>query len=403
MKVKNRLKQEQDNKKQDVISPLAKDMTYGERVYDTVFNKIINFWLNLVVSAGFTYWVNHTRSTFNLPWVGHNRPAAFQDELSRRISKTPIMNVFKDIKVRENVADSMAGVATLTAAGHVIMIPSVWLGAKIKAPLVQWLNKRHYGEAAMEDPSLKTRHALIEAEERPTLFGAILGRAGTILATQTTAYTLGGTINLMQWFGKKLKLPALASFKGIDHFTSLAGDKLGGAVTEMMPTTMSKINHALGKRFTWSLRQVQDHPELLTENVPYGGRSSTGTGGGVAEHYGKFKVSDILYTEVTAMTIKPAINFLNRFVPGITYKPKISAETQALVDRTDRNQMHVKPNPVVVRDEVEAPARTVDAVAMERTGVRHNDRTSGKRTNHAEGRHSQRVNETATPTAGLTA
>lgn len=35
--------------------------THGEKMYDLVFNQGFNFWANLLISAGFTYWVYHSK------------------------------------------------------------------------------------------------------------------------------------------------------------------------------------------------------------------------------------------------------------------------------------------------------------------------------------------------------
>ena len=349
---------------------MAKDQTYGERQYDFVFNNVINFWINLFVSAGFTYWVNHSKTLVKLPWRAEaERPAELQKAFSEVIRKyaQPLLNRFQP-ETQQEISGNMAGVATLTAAGHLVMIPSVWLGAKIKAPFVKALNRKHYGDEAMEDPTLKARHAAIEAEERPTLLGAIAGRAGTIVATQTTAYTLGSNVNIIRWIGENSPTKALgflAKFPGIDILTSQAGDNFGGAITDMIPGRMEKINQAVSKDYTWSLRQVEDTKHAVDPNWKYGHREQVpGTtqriGGGINEHFGKYLVSDIMYSAVTAATISPAINFMKKFIPGLTYKPVVSAETQALLETTP---VRVRANPIADQLSSSEASTTTDASA----------------------------------------
>lgn len=354
------------------VSALSQDPTYGERLYETVFHHGINFWFNLVTSAAFTYWVSHSKNPIKLPFVEHipqmpvieripvvrniasfltrehRAPSVIQKSLAENIEKFAPLRAFGTYgsEMRNGVAKTMAGVFTLTTAGHFVMIPSVWLGAKIKASFVKNADRKHYGAEAMEDPALKLRHAMIEAEERPTLFGTVLGRAGTILATQTTAYTVGNaTQNIPRIIGTKFNIPFLKKFTGIDHFTEMAGDKIGGAVGEMIPGT-EKLNErirTLGpKGYDFSNAQHDHFAELGVGPLKYGQKVPHPTdpksmvGGGFAEHFGKYLVSDVMYTAVTSVTIMPAINFMKKFIPFMTYKPTLNAETQAILDTAQK-------------------------------------------------------------------
>ncbi len=311
-------------------------------MHDFVFNNLINFWINLIVSAGFTYWVNHSAHTIKLPGMKEAaRPAAVQKELGGWIRKiaTPLLGRFHT-DTQNEISGNMAGVLTLTAAGHAVMIPSVWLGAKVKAPMVKWLNRMHYGADAMDDTTLKTRHAAIEAEERPTLLGSVVGRFGTIIATQTTAYTLGSNVNFIRFIGEKTPLKFLSKFRGIDDFTSQAGNNFGGALTDMMPERMGRVNKHLSKDYTWSLRQLEDATHRVPKEWNYGHSGPSAddarhrVGGGINEHFGKYLVSDIMYSLVTAATVAPAINFFKKFIPGLTYTPEVSAESKALLEQS---------------------------------------------------------------------
>lgn len=349
------------------ISPLGRDSTYGERVYSRVFDFGINFLANLTLSAGFNYWVNHSLKPIKLFGRQFSRPGEIQGALTHWIESRGIMKVFSDAKLagdprqrspRTITAETMSGVATLTAAGHVIMIPSVWLGAKIKSRFVEYFDRWHYGEDAMKDPTLMARHAAIANAERPTLFGAILGRFGTIIATQTTAYTIGGPINLLQWLGKVSGIKALHGYKGLDHTLEFFGDRFGGIVSEMLgDKTNSALNHGLAKRgYGWSIEQEKavraEQIALAREkNLPAPGALTAygklpgGANSGFNEHYGKYVVSDIMYTIVTSLSINPAINFLKRYIPGVTYTPKVRREVPAYL-KDDVETIRLKPAPV---------------------------------------------------------
>jgi hypothetical protein len=84
-------------------------------------------------------------------------------------------------------------------------------------------------------------------------------------------------------------------------------------------------------------------------------------GGGFAEHYGRYAVSDILYTLVTALTIAPAINFSKKFIPFMTYRPKHEVKAQSQADPTEA-KIHTKP--VHIMDAV-MPQTQVSNVALD--------------------------------------
>jgi len=351
------------------ISPLANDTTYGEKVYHAVFNVGINFVVNLLTSAGFSYWVSHSTKVIKVPWKNEKvRPAIVQRDLENGIAKHLLrVSEGENAPFRTKAAQSMAGVATLTAAGHFIMIPSVWLGAKIKAPMVQWLNERHYGKDAMDDPSLKARQNALEIEERPTLFGAIIGRAGTIVATQTTAWAIGHDHNVVTKAADKAGFQWGKKFKGLDAVTESIGDSLGGAIAQKFETHSAKVNVGKIKNgYGWALTQeaaFKEHAPSL-KNQPYGTRQTvtidgkkTNLGGGFYEHFGRYVSADILYTAVTSLTISPAINLLKHFIPGMTYTPKAATRLPE-PQREQAEKLNVKP--YTIRDELEAPMRAAN-------------------------------------------
>jgi len=380
--------QEKDNETK-AVSPLANDQTYGEKVYNLVFNVGINFVVNLLASAGFSYWVSHSTTPRKFPGLDTpERPAAAQTKLENtigqhilRIPKNELAAQSDAGTFRSKAAKSMAGVATLTFAGHFIMIPSVWLGAKIKAPMVKWLNERHYGKDALEDPSLKARQDALEIEERPTLFGAIVGRAGTIVATQTTAWAIGHDKNFVKLGAQKAGLKWGDKFNGLDAVNESIGDMVGGAVAQKFDAHNTSLNQRLRTNgVSWSPSQEKT---LLKEtgSVPaYGTRVSATIngkpqqiGGGFYEHFGRYVSADILYTAVTSLSIGPAINFLKHYIPGMTYTPKAALKLDAEALRT-ATQLPVKPHPI--RDEQEEQATDKPSMRINASEIKHLDRVA---------------------------
>jgi len=321
------------------LSPFAKEETYGEKKYHAFFNVFINFWVNLGVSAVFTYWVSHSTNPIKLPFSDRKfpSPSELQKRVAHGIHNLPFMRVFglKDNPDPNNMrvvaAGKMANTLTLVTAGHPIMIPSVWLGAKIKPAFVRYFDRKHYGDEAMESADLKARHAAIDVAERPTFIGAVVGRIGTIFATQFTTYSIGSSTNAINWTGKKLGIQRVANFPGIDKIAEVFGNNLGRVPEELMPKRTAAIDeHLSANGYNWSGGQLNDYPEL--KGQPYK-RS--------AQHLGKYLAQDVLYTVVTATSISPIINTMKKFIPGLTYKPttKIANDTPAVAPE----KLHLRP------------------------------------------------------------
>lgn len=370
-------KREQLEKKQQ-LSPIAQEKTYGERQYDFIFGTVINFWVNLIFSAAATHLVTHSKANFKLPFLNKETSlSGMQQLVTEKIHNSPPMRLFGEnaaydpatkLTPRIRAANTLANVLTLTSAGHFVMIPSVWLGAKIKAPLVRHFNRKHYGDAAMEDPTLKARHAAIEMEERPTLFGTLVGRAGSMVATQAVGYTIGNDANLFKWIGGKLNLGFLSKFSGLDHITGVLGKYSGSAVEHLLPQSTGALDKALAGsplHMDWSVNQQLEHRNALSA-----GHASPVSGPQyqhATQHFGKYLAQDVLYSAVTAVSIAPAINFCKKFIPGMTYTPKVSEETRALVQQTPvkvrpHRLAENAPEMVLSTDAGDRPATTINQI-----------------------------------------
>ena len=204
------------------ISPLAQEKTYGERRYSQIFDWGLNYWLNLTASALFSQWAEHGTRPFKL-WGMKEAvtPMQMQHNIASFVrDHDPTVKGFKremiakhgEVGAEEFIAKRMMARArsiTLLLPGFLIMIPSVWLGAKIKPWFVETLNRKHYGEEAMDDPSLKARHEAIRAEARPTFSGALVARLLTMFVAQTAAQTIGSEDNHLNKLGEKFNVTAL--------------------------------------------------------------------------------------------------------------------------------------------------------------------------------------------------
>jgi hypothetical protein len=316
------------------ISPLAKDPSYGERVYDFTFKALTNFWLNLSLSAMFSFWVAHSNNRVKLPFTNGEGivPRDIQRTVGSWIEKQGIMKSISDPVVRMERAQSMGATLTLLTPGHFILIPSVWLAPKIKAPFVKFFNRRHYGEEAMDDPMLQQRHRMIEQEARPTLFGAIVGRAGSVVATQVVARTVGTPNNWANIVGEKTNIGFLKKFPGMDPLAERIGELAGDDVQRIAPKMTGRINQYFQDRnYSWSYKQIRD--PLMNTAAPYK-RS--------LQDFSRYAGQDVLYTIITSTSVHPILNAVSRFIPGLTYKPKVAEP----LSPEQLSQMRIRHNPI---------------------------------------------------------
>lgn len=322
----NELKQSQATENHQ-ISPLAKDKTYGEKKFDFIFDKLLNFTVNLLNSAGFSLWATHY--TGKVPFMKEGTtPRVMQQRLADAIEQSSIMKLIKDPVVRQERAYARAELLTLLTPGHFIMIPSVWLGAKIKPWFVKREDRKHYGAAADSDPTIQYRHALVEAEAKPTFLGALVGRAGTVVATQITAGLIGTDRNFINKLGERTGIETLANSKGINQYAGQIGDKLGDGLVSLAPNASARVNRWLGEpNFTWSNAQIA----AGKNTVPY----NRGL-----QNLVKFTAMDTLYTAVTAGTIRPIMRLLQH-VPGMTYRTRPPVDPR-IMDATG-NIVKVRP------------------------------------------------------------
>ncbi len=337
--------------------------THGEKMYDLVFNQGINFWANLIISAGFTYWVNHSKAPIMktpptwAKWLG-KPPIDAQSVVRNGIHDAPFMNIFgakmakADIASMESitngatpnqrmkVAKFMADAMTLTSVGTFIMVPGVWGAQKIKGDFVRWQDSMHYGNNAEDITWVHEAHDRIDHEKKPTLLGYAVGRVGSMAAVQATAYTVGHG-DLFKWVGNKTGIGLLKKFEGVDHLAGNIGDALGASFASTSKTLSRNTNKFLtDKHIDWSLEQqrwahkvMEGHHDIKFEGLDaedieamrkqaqHTLNSSAGTTNynRAFQDFGKYVGLDTLYTAVTAGTIVPFVGWLKQNIPGMSY------------------------------------------------------------------------------------
>lgn len=338
-----------------VVSPLANDKTYGERWYNAVFNWGLSYWMNLTASAGFSQWAEHGNNPIKIPFVKEASPREFQAKLADKIREIdPFMKRFeqqmkdthglvKGDAIAFDRALARARSLTLLIPGFAIMIPAVWIGAKVKPWFVQTLNRMHYGEEAMDDPSMIARQQAITAESQPTFLGTVVARLGTVLAAQTAAQLVGSKNNYLNTLGIDHNIDAFKKF-GVNEMTESWGAALGGKLPQKLQTGYSTFvkGYGLGPSERQLKQYWENHPEVATL---FEGKLLEGKIVGklapdlreqaakVLESYdtatkdlGSFIIADTFYTAITALTIHPLVRLL-RHIPFMSFKPDVPAQS----------------------------------------------------------------------------
>lgn len=364
-------KQQDKVNEHQAVSPLVKDKTYGERVYNLVFNEGINFWANLLLSAGFSLYAANYKHPIKLPFMKEAAtPSAIQNKFIGKIEDSFIIKSMKgaDADTKHRRATAITEVFTLLVPGHLIMIPSVWLGAKIKPAFVRYFDNKHYGQNAEQDPSVLYRHQMIDAEAKPTLLGATVGRLGTMATTTTASRLIGSQGSSLAKLGEKHNIESLKNFPGLNPVATRIGEVVGGGAVEEIGL-LKKLNNRLSKNYTYSAKQRSD------------GLDHHGDYNRVITDYSGFVAMDTLYTLVTASVIHPIMAVL-RHVPGMTYttapKPEVmTSATGEMTVRVPKNRMAFAPGTASVTTET-APAsdtlQQADAPKINVSEIQHLDR-----------------------------
>lgn len=329
-------KQQDSKTRTHDVSPLVRDKTYGERVYGAVFNQGINFWANLLVSAGFSLWAASSRTKIKLPGMAEAAtPSVVQTKFIDKVENSFIIKSMKNAEpeMKRKRAVAVSEVFTLLLPGHLIMIPSVWLGAKIKPAFVRYFDKKHYGENAENDPSIAYRHDVVDAEARPTLLGATVGRIGTMATTMTVSRLIGSEQSALN------KVAGFKDFPGLNQVASRVGTVVGEGMTQEVKA-VGALNNKLSKRFDWSEKQIER-------------KLNKGTYNRVLPDYIGFVAMDTLYTLVTASVIHPIMALLSH-VPGMTYTTRPPVEKKITTETGDETKLRVPRNRMALAPDMAA-------------------------------------------------
>lgn len=303
--------------------------TLGEKLYSGVFDWGINFGVNLFVSAAFTQYVTHSKVPiwksvpFGGKWLKQSSIFNHSPEVAYNHVRSGIGRGLKAISFGAfdpaPVAKVMADALTLTTAGSVIMIPSVWLGAKCKAGFVNAVDTLWYGHGNEETAAwLGARHEHVATEPKATLAGAIIGRIGTIGAVQLTSATLGANANLIKKLGNSEGIRWMQKFDGIDTISKTIGETAGYTLTKAAPKLSAKFNrYANSIGFEFSADQLSQRTHL-------GANPQYNT---ALADYTRYTALDTMYTFVTMGTIHPIINAVKKVIPGMTYRDAPKPET----------------------------------------------------------------------------
>lgn len=329
--------------------------TWGERTYDNIVYKVFGFGVNLGFSSYLTYWINHS-----------NRHVPFTQSTPRNISEN-VKNWFYDSiltgskanatrdhaglqinKGRSSIASAMGNALILTMGGH-ILIPIVKIAEDKKTRIVQWLDKRHYGEDGVQAPEIQAAHDRIAEEIRPTWTSTILSRVVSMGTVQIAARTVGHENNFIKIGGKKISAPFVQEFPGIDK----GAEEIGAAIVEKgyLP---SSIKNATDRFLISSTKSDPMYRDKIRENE-YRDRAPT-------TMLLKYGVSDIIYTALTASVIKPANNWFMRNFSFMRKEPEKTPTTDRPVVRAGTTLLDRTPEipPNVLLKEAQENTTTPD-------------------------------------------
>lgn len=369
------MKEKQQDKAAEAkdVSPLVRDKTYGERMYQHVFGQFLNFGVNLLTSAAFSLWAASSRKQIRLPLVMNHAetPRDIQTRMAVWLEGSkPVQWILRNEPshdARLKRAHAITEVFTLLIPGHFIMIPSVWFGAKVKPAFVRWFDRRHYGENAEADPSIAYRHELIDAEAKPTLLGATVGRFGTAALTTTTSLLIGSEKNMLN------KVPGLEKFPGVNPMAAQLGEVIGGSAAREIPA-LSRWNDKLSAGLTWSAKQEERNLHLMPDL-----KNKRTYNQGIQDYVG-FTSMDTLYTLITATAIKPILSML-RHVPGMTYSTHAPVEKRIVTETGDTTKLRVPKNRMALAPQAEAAPQVhtaADTPKINVSDIQHMERIHTK-------------------------
>ncbi len=293
--------------------------TWGEKIYNTLVYQVFGFGVNLGFSSLLTYLTLHSK--WQSPILGRKQDGTprmvkevYTDLRSWFERSWPTSNIkgFAEAspEVRKDRANVMSGALVLTLGGH-IMIPVIKFFEDKKTSIVQWLDKKHYGANTELPEEVSAAHERIAQEIRPTLTSTALARVGSVVAVQLSARTFGIEKNLIGRAAEKINSPIGKDFRGFDKFTETKGLQ----AAELIPTKVATpINNFLLRTSGQEVKPNAKNPEVASLL--------------------KYGFSDIIYTIITAVSIKPMNNWLIRNFSFLRKEPEQTPHIEKPVIRT---------------------------------------------------------------------
>jgi hypothetical protein len=352
------------------------ERTWGEKWFDRLIYWGNGFGVNLLLSAAITMGVNHTRAGRGVyKWLDNTyKKAGISDEYTRN----QLSNAF-----------------TLLTGGHVTAV-AVKLSENRKGRFVRWLDKKHYGEDAENNPEIAAAHARIDAESQPTWKNILLSRVICWATIQATAFTVGKNDNpltygdegnLLMKFGRERNIPGIKNFS-VDGISKSVGKFLTN------PSRKSLARMGDQPRFSLidaRLTRRQETAALTRENTYERERLARGMNARTSdeikadafivpkswiEQFSIYAVMDTLYTAITAWMLKPVIRELGKELPGMRTDPKTMIDKRlqgrfALPEQAPdeaRDESRNNPAPVGAMADYAAPRPNATVHAVERAG-----------------------------------
>lgn len=261
----------------------------GEKIFNWVTYKGLNYWTNLVSSIAISDYFQNGKGRQRLDrWI--NRVAKGIDAAEIAHAST----VYKQSKVAVETA-------TILSGGWLLLIP-LKLMEDNKRPIVHWLNKCFGVEQkAADGHALTAQEIYIESEQPKQSWGRVLARrifaSGVVIAAGSTLDHLGADKGKMQDISYR--------FKGETHHEKIPY----GGKERVSDFVVSKVNKGINT-LTGGMARMGSNPHSRPQR------------------WMKFAVLDTVFTAVTASIMYMTNGARKKELPGEVTPCQKSASTQ---------------------------------------------------------------------------
>lgn len=268
----------------------SRDKTWGEKVFDRSVYGVAGYGVNLFLSALISYFI-----------LENKHGAGFANFLREKFYK-------KTLGLKDpSTIDTMTNAFTLLTGGHIVATMMIKPAEDHKSEIVRWLDKKHYGENAEQDPEIRQAHERIDHEASPTFLGILAARMSSWGIVQLAAYSVGNKENFINKFGKKYDFQGLTKFKGIELHSKDTGTFIADRLTP------SSVRNGFNTLYKPLVNPEASGPVGLTSSGKsplLQERQKT-----VYKEVMEYTAMDVFYTAITAATIKPVNKFLMKHIP----------------------------------------------------------------------------------------